>query len=274
MFSWRADELVVHSIGSAAEQPRTVLAGLDDDKICRRSLYMDGTVYLLNVNKATVLAFDVDDETITSIDLPLPGERVADGNQGSYVISELMEMSGRVCVATLEDVDKRLIAVWLLTADRRCERRCLFHNAAVSFWDYNHDVAGVWDCGGVLLIFMQAHDESCCIFLYDDATEGVYMLNAPPNATPERMDYRICWGYKPTLVSPANIVGELSQDEKQLHDLAVDLLAALKPVNDMEKRKGQDATLTTVCFMEFLAGIMRKLPSKLHHGIGKLDRFY
>uniref|UniRef100_A0A0E0LWA5 F-box domain-containing protein n=1 Tax=Oryza punctata TaxID=4537 RepID=A0A0E0LWA5_ORYPU len=257
-YLWRADELVVYSLGGgAAEQPRTVLAGLDDDKIRRRSLYMDGT--LLNADKETLLAFDVDDETITSI--ALPGERVAGGKPRSHDKSHLMEMSGRVCVATVDDGDKEINAVWMLTADRRND----------CYWPAK--VAGVWDCCGVLLIALQAHDESS-IVLYDDATEEVFRLDAPPHASPEKSDYRICWGYKPTLVSPASIVGELRQDEQQRRDVAADVLAAVKPVNEVNKRKGQKATLHTVCFMEFLVGVMRNLPSKLHHGIADLDQFY
>ncbi|EAZ07446.1 hypothetical protein OsI_29701 [Oryza sativa Indica Group] len=268
-YLWRADELVVYSLGGgAAEQPRTVLAGLDGDMIHCRSLYMDGTVYLLNADKETVLAFDVDDETIASI--ALPGERVAGGKPRSHLKSYLMEMSGRVCVATVDDGDRETNAVWLLiTTERRWERRCAFRND----WYWPATVAGVWDCGGALLIALQAHDESS-IFLYDDATGEVFHLNSPPHASPEKSDYRICWGYKPTLVSPASIAGEASQDERRRRDVAADVLAAVKPVSEAHERKGQKATLHTVCFMEFLVGVMRKLPSELHHGIADLDQFY
>uniref|UniRef100_A0A0D9X975 F-box domain-containing protein n=1 Tax=Leersia perrieri TaxID=77586 RepID=A0A0D9X975_9ORYZ len=229
-YVWRDEELMVYSLGAAAaEQPRTVFAGLDDDTVNSRSVYMDGTVFLLNVDKAMVLAFDVDGETITTIDLP--GNRVA-GHKN--VKSDLMEVSGRVCVATKTtsvsrvcdldddvhealdpddddggdiDIDKDLISVWLLTADhRRSERRCAFHSD--SPWS---TVAGVWDCGSVLLIVMKSYDK-ISIFLYDDATK-VSRLKALPNVSPNRLDYNICWGYKPTLVTPASIVGELSEDE-------------------------------------------------------------
>ncbi|EAZ43167.1 hypothetical protein OsJ_27759 [Oryza sativa Japonica Group] len=247
-YLWRADELVVYSLGGgAAEQPRTVLAGLDGDMIHCRSLYMDGTVYLLNADKETVLAFDVDDETIASI--ALPGERVAGGKPRSHLKSYLMEMSGRVCVATVDD------------GDRETQRRVAAH----------HDRTPV---GAAVRVPQRlAHDESS-IFLYDDATGEVFHLNSPPHASPEKSDYRICWGYKPTLVSPASIAGEASQDERRRRDVAADVLAAVKPVSEAHERKGQKATLHTVCFMEFLVGVMRKLPSELHHGIADLDQFY
>uniref|UniRef100_A0A0E0LVV8 Uncharacterized protein n=1 Tax=Oryza punctata TaxID=4537 RepID=A0A0E0LVV8_ORYPU len=265
LYLWRADKLVVHRGGAAANGAR---AGLDNDTIPHRSLYMDSTVYLMNVDKGTVVAFDVDDEAVTSIDLP--GERVAGGEPHSHVKSDLMEMSGRVCVATAENGDTSLYAIWLLTADHRWERRCVFRN------DYSSSsakVAGVWDCGRVLLILLQINDD-ISIYTYDDATEEVSHLNTPPNASPEKQDYLICWGYKPTLVSPASIVGELSQHEQQRRDLAACVLAALKPANELDRRMGQLAALRTVCFMEFLVRIMGMLPSQLHHGIADLNRFY
>ncbi|EAZ43169.1 hypothetical protein OsJ_27761 [Oryza sativa Japonica Group] len=206
--------------------------------IHRRSLYMDGTVYLLNADKETVLAFDVDDETITSI--ALPGERVASRGRTSNRIS------------------------W------RCPgRRCAFRND----WCWPATVAGVWDCGGALLIVIQADDESS-IFMYDDATGEVSRLNPPPDASPEKSDYRICWGYKPTVVTPASIVGEFDQEKQRCRDIAADVLAAVTPLNEMHKRKGQEAALHTVCFMEFLVGVMRKLPGNLRRVIAGLDQFY
>uniref|UniRef100_A0A0E0IDA4 F-box domain-containing protein n=1 Tax=Oryza nivara TaxID=4536 RepID=A0A0E0IDA4_ORYNI len=271
----RADELVVYSLGTAAEQqPRTVLAGLDNDKIPGRSLYMDGAVYLLNADKGTVLAFDVDDEAITPIDLP--GERVVvegGGEPRSHAKSDLMEMSGHVCVATADGGDETRYAIWLLMGDRRWERRCAFRNDYLSS---AAKVAGVWDCGSGLLILLQSGDE-ISIVIHDDVTQEVSHLDAPPNAPPEEeSDYRICWGYKPTLVSPASIIGdgELSQHEQQRRDLAAYVLAALKPAKELDRRMGQHAALRTVCFMEFLVRIMQKLPSLLHHGITDLDRFY
>ena len=43
----------------------------------------------------------------------------------------------------------------------------------------------------------------------------------------------------------------------------MDIMKPLEPLNEQEKRKGQDATLTIVCLTEFLAGVMRRLPENL-----------
>uniref|UniRef100_A0A0D9X970 Uncharacterized protein n=1 Tax=Leersia perrieri TaxID=77586 RepID=A0A0D9X970_9ORYZ len=137
---------------------------------------------------------------------------------------EAASSSGRaICV---DDVIRRFaggddVSVWLLTADRRWERRCV-------------------------LIVLQAHLKSR-IFLYDDATGAVTQLNAPPNASPER---------------------------EQSRDVVADVLAIMKPLNEMDNRRGHDATLGAVYLMEFLVGIMQKLPSNLRHGFADIDRFY
>lgn len=73
-------ELLVYALGGGAgEQPRLralqVPEGMEgvDGRISGESLYMDGTIYLLHIDKSVILAFDVDDETVATIDLP--GER-------------------------------------------------------------------------------------------------------------------------------------------------------------------------------------------------------
>uniref|UniRef100_A0A0E0LWA6 Uncharacterized protein n=1 Tax=Oryza punctata TaxID=4537 RepID=A0A0E0LWA6_ORYPU len=60
---------------------------------------------------------------------------------------------------------------------------------------------------------------------------------------------------RPTLVTPASIVGEFDQEKQRCRDIAADVLTVVKPVNEMHKRKGQEAVLHTVCFMEFLVGV-------------------
>ena len=62
---------------------------------------------------------------------------------------------------------------------------------------------------------------------------------------------------------PGSIVGELSQEKKKRRGHTMDIMKPLEPLNEQEKRKGQDATLTIVCLMEFLAGVMRRLPENL-----------
>ena len=50
----------------------------------------------------------------------------------------------------------------------------------------------------------------------------------------------------------------------------MDIMKPLEPLNEQEKRKGRDATLTIVCLMEFLAGVMRRLPENLQQVIEEL----
>ena len=50
----------------------------------------------------------------------------------------------------------------------------------------------------------------------------------------------------------------------------MDIMKPLEPLNEQEKRKGQDATLTIVCLMGFLAGVMRRLPENLQEVIEEL----
>jgi len=144
---YRAKELLVYTLGAGGpsspddRQRRSVLPELDA-KISSKSVYLDGKVYLL-ADYSRVLVFDVDDETVATVDLP--GERLP-GKRRRHARSKLMEVSGRLCVATATD-DK--LSLWLLTPDqqwvRLCESRCGDVNAA--------KLAGAWDCGGVLLLY-------------------------------------------------------------------------------------------------------------------------
>ncbi|KAF8651771.1 hypothetical protein HU200_063289 [Digitaria exilis] len=109
--SYRAKELFVYTLGGSASHPRlrSVMSELDA-KISDTSVYLtDGKIYLL-AGQSRVLAFDVDDETVTAIDLP-------DGT-APLKRSELMEVSGLFCVAT----GTQCLSLWLLMADHRWER--------------------------------------------------------------------------------------------------------------------------------------------------------
>ena len=85
--------LIVHSLGGGGGgddketlPPRTVYSMetvqsskkeiTGKDIIRQKSLYMDGTIYFLHLKKHEILAFDVDDETVRTIDMP--GERQED----------------------------------------------------------------------------------------------------------------------------------------------------------------------------------------------------
>lgn len=269
-----SNELLVYRLGTggAEEQPRSVMV-LPEGTMCggiiQESLYMDGTIYLLHDFQSTlILAFDVDDETVTTIDVP--GERDPDSRSG-HARSKLMVMSGRPFLTTNHGHHR--VALWLLTADHQWQQVCVIGNegdAAVNEEDVDPSadrcrMSGIWDCGGVLAMYMDIrageYDHLC---LYDIASEKMFKANLPRDLTPEEMDFALCWGYKPTLVSPGDVVGELSQDEeKRRRRTAANVMDALKPVTEKDKWKGHEETLDTVCFMNFLVRIMRKLPDNL-----------
>jgi hypothetical protein len=73
-------------------------------------------------------------------------------------------------------------------------------------------------------------------------------------SAPDREDVALCWGYRPTLVAPGSIVGELSQDENN-RDRSIDIMKPLKLANEKDKLKGHEETMDTVSFM---ARIMQK----------------
>ncbi|CAN6236088.1 unnamed protein product [Urochloa humidicola] len=117
--------LQVYALGGGQPQLRTISStGLRHGEIRSRhesSIYLDGVVFVLDGDKSVIVAFDVDDETVTTIDLP--GER--DPDWPRHVRSRLMEMDGRVCVVTNLGHHHRA-GMWLLTADhRQWERRCV-----------------------------------------------------------------------------------------------------------------------------------------------------
>ncbi|CAN6322174.1 unnamed protein product [Urochloa humidicola] len=258
--------LVYDALGSEHEQEQPRLRtlpskGLDGEIIRGESLYMDGKVYLLRYSNSAILAFDVDAETVTTTDLP--GEREPWRREA---MSGLMVLSGRPCVA-MHDLHSR--ALWLLTAEHRWEMRCAIDGDVLD----RYSLAGVWDCGGVLLMYLQkcrredGGDDKFLLYR-DGIKKKVAELNLPISKTPELSDYALCWGYKPTLVSPGSIVGEVEQGEgegeERCRDRTVDdIMAALKPVDERHRRVGQEATLDTVCFMEFLLRIMRALPENM-----------
>ncbi|KAK3145667.1 hypothetical protein QOZ80_3BG0255860 [Eleusine coracana subsp. coracana] len=166
-------ELLVYELGESPAL-RTVLSdGLLNGEISKKSLYIDGVIYLLHIYNSVILAFDVDDETVTTIHAP-------DGHKPNYMemyddhthfndddvetdtivdnlrrpMANLMELSGRPCVEMRDDDDENR-ALWLLTEDHQWDRRCVFWIHSRFDRDLRHcSVAGVWDCGGVLVIYL------------------------------------------------------------------------------------------------------------------------
>ncbi|GJM97058.1 hypothetical protein PR202_ga13956 [Eleusine coracana subsp. coracana] len=282
-------ELLVYELGESPEL-RTVLSDGLTGEISKKSLYIDGVIYLLHVDNSVILAFDVDDETVTTIHAP-------DGHKPNYMemyddhtdsddddvetvttvdnlrrpMANLMELSSRPCVETRDDEDDNR-ALWLLTEDHRCDRRCVF-------WIHSRfdrdlrlcSVAGVWDCGGVLVIYLHhaaAGNHRLC-FANKPSTGDTINRKLPRSITPEWSEYAFCWGYKPTLVSPGSIVpNKLSEYEKRRRECTTNIMEALRPVTEHDRRKGHKKTLNTVCFMEFLVRSIQKLPDNLQDVIG------
>lgn len=145
--------------------------------------------------------------------------------------------------------------------DHQWERICVIDKNTNS---ERCSITGAWDSGGVVAVHMNG--------LFSDP-DRLYLLRPeifcrkllPPNLKPNVTEYAFCWGYKPTLVPSGSVVGDLSQEKKKS-----DIIKPLKPLNEQEKRIGQEATLTVVCLMEFLAGVMRTLPENLQQVIQEL----
>ncbi|TVU15948.1 hypothetical protein EJB05_39492, partial [Eragrostis curvula] len=239
--------LATYTVGDKENQPqlRTVLSDNMDAWIGHESLYMDGTSYLLHVEKLLILAVHVDDETVTTIDLP------GESKLGRTV---LMELYGRPCMFMY---DGTRYTLWLLSLDHQWEQRFVTNDKSCA------SVAGIWDCSGLLLIYFNDAWYNGKVCLYNVATEKMLEANLPSDMELDWSNYAICWGYRPTLVSPESIVGVVNQGKERRRDRSAGILHKLKPINEQDKRKGQEEMLDTVCFMEFLVGIMQKLPDDL-----------
>ncbi|RCV40258.1 hypothetical protein SETIT_9G038200v2 [Setaria italica] len=240
-------ELLVYTLSSGGverkKKPRlrTVLSGEGVvGEITGQSLYMDGTIYLLHVSKSAILAFDVDSETVTNIGLPEP----------RHAISKLMEVSGRPCLDILHP------------AGGGCLQPACFLPAGAA--------ARVGRAAGGEEREERSRSAADArggkLYMYRVATKAMDKAKLLYNLSPEGSDYALCWGYKPTFVSPGSIVGELSQEAVRptLQDCTAEIMEALKPLSERDKRKGKKATLDIVCFMEFLVRIMQKLPENVH----------
>jgi hypothetical protein len=255
--------LVVHSLGGgggAADMPlRTVLPmetvlsykdEVDQEIMERKSLYMDGTIYFLYWRKNVMHAFDVDNETVHTIDMP--GDRQKDNVQ-------LIEMSGRPCLVIITARDR--IALWLLTTRYELVPMHVISYKSNLYYECR-SIVGVWDCGGVLVLCFECSKKSN-LLLYDVAAKKIFRANLPGDLAMKKSNCMLCWGYKPTLLSPGSIVAELSQDMERWRGRSAHITEVMNPLVLQERRKGQKATLRTVCLMEFLVRIMQKLPHDL-----------
>ncbi|KAK3156989.1 hypothetical protein QOZ80_2AG0114730 [Eleusine coracana subsp. coracana] len=159
---------------------RTVWSGFPS------SMYLEGKVYIL-ANIWTVMAFDVDDETVVPIASP-PGGRVW---------SRLMEIWGRPCIATW---DGKAATLWALTADHRWERRCTLAEAA----DLRTDVR----CVLIHTYDLQEPAQNEWHLYRPAASSWRNGVRQPEEAKHLKLQVGThLWGYQPTLVSPSNIFG-------------------------------------------------------------------
>ncbi|TVU44420.1 hypothetical protein EJB05_03861, partial [Eragrostis curvula] len=239
-------KLLVYALGAGGDNKslRTVLS-VGDGEISNKSLYLDGIIYLFHFEKEAILAFDVDEETVTSIKMP--------GNQCKPYYSpffELQELSGRPCMQTYDGNSR---ALWLLREDHRWEQRCVIKELRSYYGQETRDLSvcsinGAWDSGGGVLV-LYLNDEltgNQWLHMTNASTSQTLQVILPRNVTPEQSGYSFCWGYKPTLLSPESIVGKLSQDEERHRELTANIMEALKPVNERERRKGHKKTLNTL----------------------------
>ncbi|CAO2043524.1 unnamed protein product [Urochloa humidicola] len=260
--------LAVCSLGDVEDKEPTTLStelsAQTDGKLRQEeSLYADGKIYLLDTEKKAILAFDVDHEAVTSIGLP-----TVDGKRNPY-FSKLMELSGRPCVA-VEDDDGGSNALWLLSPDHQWVRRCLIAKQRYEETVYLSLLMGVWDLGDVLLLHSEGPSNSTDnLFVYTVATGKMLKKTLHRDLAPDSSEYAICWGYKPTLVSPGSIIGNTHSQgvDQRRPELPADMLKALQLVAERDGKKGQKATLDTVCFMNTLVAIMQRLPDGDVHGL-------
>jgi hypothetical protein len=209
------------------QEPRIVFSSDHQDLLCRHTLHMgDGKLYFLIYTvyftgeegyqediweTTSVLAFDFDDEVATTIALP-----------EGHDISEYMmlEVRGRPCIYKQKCHDT---LIWLLTPDHRWEQLCILvkEGSSPSQGDY---FAGAWDCGGGLLLAVFKLSGAYLYNLHEAAAEvqesGSKRLAALSSLAieyewPEQFKNGVWFGeprnlldYRPTLISPASIVGD------------------------------------------------------------------
>ncbi|KAK3141653.1 hypothetical protein QOZ80_4BG0336680 [Eleusine coracana subsp. coracana] len=194
-----------------------------------------------------ILAFDIDKEKVETIRMP-----------GTMMHPKLMQIYGRLCLVTDNDGCRR--ALWLLTADRQWEQKCVFTvEDDLKFCP----IKGVWDYNGVIVLFLYNEQDDSKLFLYEVATEKMLIENLSYDLTPRGSHYSFSWGYKPTLLSPESIVNELNQDVNWLGIRKDNIVKAKRPFHKEDKRKIPKAALSTIRFMEYLVRVMEKLPGKM-----------
>jgi hypothetical protein len=103
----------------------------------------------------------------------------------------------------------------MLTVDHQWEHICVFDHKKT-----NADrcsITGAWDCGGVVVVLHMngSFMDPSILYLLSPLTTKIFCTNLPPNLKSGLNEYACCWGYKPTLVPPGSVVGELRQEKKK-----------------------------------------------------------
>ena len=121
----------------------------------------------------------------------------------------------------------------------------------------------------LVLCFEFSEIDSDCkgkVWLYDVATKKLFRADMPGDLAVKSVGcYEVCWGYKPTLISPGSIAGESEFDQglERRRNRSAHITEAMNPLGPLDRRREQEGTLNTVCLMEFLIRIVQKLPHDL-----------
>ena len=160
----------------------------------------------------SVLAFDVDNEVVTSIALPEGSKDIS--------LSMMLQIRGRPCIYKQKGQDT---VIWLLTPDHRWEQLYILVKESSPPGDY---LVGAWDCGGGLLLAVFRTIGAYLYNLHEAAAknqEGSVNRLAPLSSL--AIDYKwpeplkkTMWldnpanllDYSPTLISPASIFGDVA----------------------------------------------------------------
>uniref|UniRef100_A0ACD5Z3H7 Uncharacterized protein n=1 Tax=Avena sativa TaxID=4498 RepID=A0ACD5Z3H7_AVESA len=207
-------------------EPRKVFSSSEGFP-CNHSLHTgDGKVYFLiytiyfsgedgqqvdNWEATSVLAFDVDDEVVTSIAVP-------EGHK-NIQLDMMLQIHGRPCIYERKGQDT---VIWLLTPDHRWEQLYVLVKESSPRGD---SLVGAWDCGGGLLLAIFRTSGAYLYNLHEGAVkeeEGSDSGNRLTAVSSAAIEYecpepfKISWlgkptnllDYQPTLISPASILGD------------------------------------------------------------------
>ena len=104
---------------------------------------------------------------------------------------QLIEMNGHhPCLVVTE---QHCIALWMLTADYQLDPIHVISYEITNL--YLRSIAGVWNCGSVLLLLLKCCTKTDMLLLYDVTAKKILRADLPGDLTVEKSDYMLCWGY-------------------------------------------------------------------------------